>query len=144
MRLLRNVLISAVLVLTAGISAAFGQIPTPRVIYFNVNVPYTFTKVHYTLPAGKYILRQMTERRRDLFALYQGDMTHPPIAIVTTAPIYHNGNNFNEPTRMYYGDNEETEDAHPIFQGWSMAGDNGFEIVSIVPSRESRAQVRSR
>lgn len=143
MRLLRNVLISGLLVLTAGLSAAFAQKPTPRIVHFNVNVPYTFTKTHFTLPAGNYVLRQISLNHRGLFELFQGDMTHAPIAVVRTVPVYQSGAYRNEPTKIYYRLDEANQDGPPIIEGWSMPGDYGFEIISIVPSREP-VQARSR
>ena len=144
MRVLSKVFICGFVVLTMGLATAFAQGPIQKTVHFNVNVPYTIRKARYTLPAGNYILRQVSANDRKLFALYRGNMMHSPIAMITTVPIYHVWPFADNDTKMIYRIDEQSEDAHPIIRGWNVAGDDGWEIIGIVPNRELRAETRSR
>jgi hypothetical protein len=117
----------------AGGGAASAQGPLHKQVNYTINVPYALRKANYMLPAGKYILYQVNQNDLNLFALYQGDMMHSPIAMLRTTRIYYQATGYPEETRMLIGIDESSADAHPVLRGWNIPGDDGWEIIGVVP-----------
>src|SRR5262249_37639576 len=67
-----------------------------------------------------------------LFALYQGSMMHPPIAMIRTVRIDYAATGYPEDTTMLIAYDESSPDAHPILRGWNVPGDDGWEIIGVV------------
>lgn len=117
----------------AGAGAVFAQGPLHKQVYYTINVPYALRKANYMLPPGKYILYQINGNDLNLFALYQGDMMHSPIAMVRTTRIGYQATGYPEETRILMGIDESSADAHPVIRGWNIPGDDGWEIIGVVP-----------
>jgi hypothetical protein len=122
-----------------GTVSGFGQWPLHKQVNYTINVPYSLRKADYMLPAGNYILHQINANDLNLFALYQGSMMHPPIAMIRTVRIDYAATGYPETTDMWITYDESSPDAHPVLRGWHVPGDDGWEIIGVVPrhARES-------
>jgi len=136
---------SCIIVLAAlGTVTGLAQGPLHKQVNYTINVPYSLRKAnHYMLPAGNYILYQIDQNDLNLFALYQGSMMHPPIAMIRTTRIVYAATGYPEETRMLIGYDESSPDAHPILRGWNIPGDDGWEIIGVV-TRHSRELSQAR
>jgi len=121
------------LLATVGGGAASAQGPLHKQVNYTINVPYSLRKANYLLPAGNYILCQISANDLNLFALYQGDMMHSPIAMIRTTRIIYHAVGYPEETRMLITYDESSPDNHPILRGWNIPGDDGWEIIAVVP-----------
>jgi len=79
--------LSAIMLATVWIGVTCGQGPLHKQVNYTINVPYALRKANYLLPPGRYILYQVSQNDLNLFALYQGDMMHSPIAVIRTTRI---------------------------------------------------------
>jgi hypothetical protein len=120
-----------------GLGIADGQGPLHKQVNYAINVPYALRKADYMLPPGNYVLYQINANDLNLFALYQGDMMHSPIAMVRTTRIDYQATGYPEKTRMLISFDESSADAHPVLRGWNIPGDDGWEIIGVVPTHAS-------
>jgi hypothetical protein len=132
----RTIIFMAAL-LFVGAGSSFAQGPLHKEVYYTINVPYSLRKANYMLPPGRYILYQINANDLNLFALYQGDMMHSPIAMVRTTRIYYAATGYPDETKMLMGTDESSAGAHPVIRGWNVPGDDGYEIIGVV-SRNAR------
>jgi len=116
-----------------GTVTGLGQGPLHKQVNYTINVPYSLRKADYMLPSGKYILYQINQNDLNLFALYQGNMMHSPIALIRTTRIDYHATSYPEKTRMLIEIDESSLDAHPVLRGWNIPGDDGWEIIGVVP-----------
>jgi len=121
------------MILTASIGLVLAQGPVKKQINYDINVPYEMRMTNYLLPAGHYILRQVSDNDLNLFALYQGDMMHSPIAMIRTARIEYGAGRWPEHTRMLVRIDETRDEGLPILRGWNIPGESGWEVISVVP-----------
>src|SRR5579862_9564460 len=99
---LRRSLVPAVVLMMAALSTTNGQGPLQKQINFNINVPYALTMGDYVLPAGNYVLRQVSENDLDLFALYEGKhMMHSPVAMIRTIRVEYGHARWPEKTKLF-------------------------------------------
>jgi len=130
---LRKAVFSTLIVTLLGIGSGQSQGLLHKQIYYTINVPYALRKANYLLPPGKYILYQISQNDLNLFALYQGDMMHSPIAMIRTTRIIYQVTGYPEETRMLISYDEAGPDARPVLRGWNIPGDDGWEIIGVVP-----------
>jgi len=138
MSYLRKAAFSAFVIATVGMGSSLSQGPLHKQVNYSINVPYALRKANYLLPPGNYILYQISANDLNLFALYQGDMMHSPIAMIRTTRIIYNAVGYPEETKMLISYNESSPDAHPILRVWNIPGDDGWEIIAVVPKNPPR------
>ncbi|PYP89887.1 MAG: hypothetical protein DMF61_01415 [Blastocatellia bacterium AA13] len=131
-----------VVVLAALMATAFAQGPLRKTVYFSINAPYELRMGHYVLPMGTYTFRQANENDLNLFMMYKGDakeaMLHSPIAVVRTVRVDHASNRYPSHTQIRWKLDENSVDGVPVVTGWDIPGDDGWQIISVVPSRSVR------
>jgi hypothetical protein len=130
---LKKAALSVLIITILGIGSGRSQGLLHKQIYYTINVPYALRKANYLLPPGNYILYQISQNDLNLFALYQGDMMHSPIAMIRTTRIIYHATGYPEETRMLISYDESSPDVHPIIRGWNIPGDDGWEIIGVVP-----------
>jgi hypothetical protein len=84
---LRKVALTAILLMGVVVVPALAQGPLHKRINFTINVPFELKKAGAVLPPGNYVLYQISQNDPQMFALYQGDMTHAPIAMIRTTRV---------------------------------------------------------
>ena len=132
MNTIRKSALLAVMVFTAIASVAFAQGSMHKRINYTINVSHALRMGDYMLPPGKYVLYQVSENDVNLFALYQDEMTHSPIAMIRTTRIEYHSGQYPGKTKLMLDINETSGDAHPVLQGWNIPGEDGWEIISVV------------
>ena len=137
MRFFRNIAILSALVASLGLTA-LAQGPLQKRMDFNINVSYRLRMQNYMLPAGNYILHQMRTDQPSIFALYEGDMRHSPIAMIQTVRISHSPMEFPDKASMRWHIDESSSNSDPVITGWDIPGDDGWEIISVVPDKNAR------
>jgi len=136
----KSLLVCALLLTMAGTSAVFAQSPEPHLMKFSINVPYKLRMGDYILPAGKYVMIQVLKDDVNLYSLHPVDLTHGPIAMVRTTRVRNNGsiNPTPETSEMLIRINEDSSgNAIPVIRGWTIAGDDGWQIISVTPKKHS-------
>jgi hypothetical protein len=118
--------------MVATVSMALAQGPLQKRVNYMINVDHALKLGDYMLPAGKYVLYQINANDLNLFALYQNDMTHSPVAMIRTTRIDYNGSDYPDKTRIMLDIDEASSDVHPVLRGWNIPGDDGWEIISVV------------
>jgi hypothetical protein len=132
---LRKSALAAVLLLTAIAAMAFGQGPLHKRVNYTINVSHALRMGDYMLPPGKYVIYQINENDTNLFALYQDELTHSPIAMVRTTRIEYPNREYPSKTGLYMDIDESSQDVHPVLKGWNIPGEDGWEIISVVSKR---------
>src|SRR6266700_1480617 len=124
MKTIRNIATTIGLFALLGLPI-FAQGPIHKQLFFDINVPYQLRMTDYIIPEGHYILRQMDANDINLFALYQGDMMHAPIAMVRTVRIpYISLSDTPQKTEIMIREDESSPDATPIVRGWTIPGED--------------------
>jgi hypothetical protein len=137
---LRNSIFAAVLI-GVLVPLALSQGPLRKVIHYTINVNYAIRMGDYILPKGEYTLFQLNSDDPNLFALYKGDRTRSPIALIRTTRIHFDVLGYPEETRMLVDMDETNSGSIPVLRGWTTPGDSGWEINSVVV-RKSKLQAR--
>jgi len=143
MKYVKRGVVASVMILAASLGMALAQGPLRKQVNYDINVPYAMRMANYMLPAGHYVLKQVSNNDLNLFALYQGDMMHSPIAMIRTTRIEYSNGRWPEKTRMLLTIDESSLDAHPVLRGWNIPGEAGWEVITVVP-RHSRLLTRIR
>lgn len=143
MNAIRKSALATIMILASVASAAFAQGPMQKRVNYAINVTHSLRMGDYMLPPGRYVLYQISRNDLNLFALYQDDMTRSPIAMIRTARVEYHGNDYPEKTRMMLDIDESSADAHPMLRGWTIPGEDGWEIISVV-SKNDRILTRVR
>lgn|SRR5262245_5861134 len=81
--------LAIVFLLGSALVSASGQVPQQEKNHFDANKSFQLKGTNMLLPPGHYILFQIKPDDRYNFALYQGDMTHSPVAIIQAVRIYY-------------------------------------------------------
>ena len=133
--MMRTGAVAAILVMVGMVSTAFGQGPIQKRIDFNINVPFEVQIGGYLLPAGDYVLRQVSANDLNLFALYPGrHMMHSPVAMIRTTRIdYYASGRYPEHTNIKLNIDEGSSEATPVLRGWNIPGDDGWQVIAVVP-----------
>jgi hypothetical protein len=134
----RKLAILALLVAVCG-GVASAQGPIQKRVNFSINVPYKLRMENYTLPSGNYILHQVNANDLNLFALYQGDMQHSPIAMIRTVRRDYSARHYPDRTDIRWVIDESDQDTLPVVTGWDIPGEDGWQIIAVVPRHHGRA-----
>ena len=143
MKCIRKSALAAILALVATASMAFAQGPIQKRVNYTINVQHALRMGDYMLPAGRYVLYQVSASDLNLFALYQNDMTHSPVAMIRTTRVEYNGGDYPDKTQIALDIDESSSDVHPVLRGWNIAGMDGWEIISVV-SKNGRVMTKIR
>jgi hypothetical protein len=146
MKPLKSVALAVVfLILATTVSSVSAQGPLLKEVYFTINSPFEMGNSNVVLPAGTYILHQVSGNDLNLFALYKDNRMHSPLAMVRTARIDYQGTRYPGKTRMLMNMDEEATPtgAIPVINGWNIPGDDGWEIITMVANHERLATVGS-
>ncbi|MFN7948933.1 MAG: hypothetical protein U0Z53_26505 [Blastocatellia bacterium] len=132
-----RILSAALLMVVMTGMAVYAQGPLHKRVNYSINVPYALRMGDYMLPAGHYVLYQIDQNNPNLFGLYQGDLTHPPVAILHTVRIDFASRGWPEKTKLLIRHEEEGygQDTVPVLRGWTIPGMDGWEIIGVVQAR---------
>jgi hypothetical protein len=106
---------------------------TQEKIHFSASTPFELKGTSMVLPAGKYVLFQIRPNDRYQFALYQGDMTHSPVALIRAVRIYYDLGRLPGKARMLMDINESSPQNYPLLEGWNVPGDYGWRVIAATP-----------
>lgn len=141
MKTLKSAAMAAMLIMVAATAISVSaQGPIHKQVIFTINAPFEMHKSGVILPAGKYVLYQVSQNDLNLFALYKENLTHTPLAMVRTTRIDYQANHYPEETRMLVNTDEEANENVPTINGWTIPGMDGWEIIATVPDRERIAR----
>jgi len=148
---LRTFALAAILLIGVTAVPTLAQGPLQKRVNFTINVPFELKKARIVLPPGNYVLFQTSTNDPQLFALYQDDMTHAPIAMIRTARIDYSAGRYPSKTRLLMDTDESWPQKYPVLEGWNIPGDDGWEVIGGVTRLrglntrlEARAVTRSR
>ena len=111
---------------------ALAQGPLHKRVNFTINVPFELKKGEAVLPPGNYVLFQINISDPQVFALFQEDLTHAPIAMIRTTRIDYSANRYPRKTRLLMDTDESWPQKYPVLEGWNIPGDDGWEVISTV------------
>ena len=136
---MKKAVIAAALLAASTCGTIFAQGPIQKRIDFNINVPYQVQMGGYMLPAGDYVLRQVSANDLNLFALYSGKyMMHSPVAMIRTTRIdYSASGRWPEKTNLKLNIDESGGQATPVLRGWDIPGEDGWQVISVVARHKS-------
>lgn len=129
---LRRFALTAILLIGVAVVPALAQGPLHKRVNFTINVPFELKKGQTVLPPGNYVLFQLNTNDPQLFALYQEDMTHAPIAMIRTTRIDYSGSRYPGKTRLLMDTDESWPQRYPVLEGWNIPGDDGWDVISAV------------
>ena len=131
---LRRLALALVFLMSAAFGTAFAQggIQQEK-IHFTATTPFELKGTNVVLPSGKYILFQIKPNDRYQFALYQGDMTHSPVATIRAVRIYYSLGRLPGKTKMLMDINEASPQNYPLLEGWAVPGDYGWRVIGATP-----------
>jgi hypothetical protein len=132
----KTVIATTMVVLIAGITS-YAQGPLQKRVNYSINVAHAMRMGNYILPAGDYVLYQLNMNNPNLFGLYERDLTNEPVAILQTVRIDYSVRGYPEKTKMLINVDEESygRNSVPVLRGWTIPGDDGWEIVSVVEKK---------
>lgn len=131
---LKSLMATITMVLIVSGLTVFAQGPLQKRVNYAINADYALRMGDYILPAGHYVLYQVSPNNLNLFALYKDDLTHSPIAMIQTARIDYSVQGYPEKTKMMLNI-EETANGRedlPVLKGWTIPGMDGWEIIGVV------------
>ena len=134
-KLRKSVLV--VLLISAMASLTLAQGPLQKRVNYSINAEYSLRLGDYILPPGDYVLYQISANDLNLFVLYQKDMAREPIAMIRTTRIDYQGSDYPDHTRMLLEYSESGREAYPVIRGWTIPGEDGWEIISVVAKKNS-------
>lgn len=128
----------AALAVTMLVSAiAFAQGPIQKRINYSINVQYSLQMGEYTLSPGQYVLYQVSATDPNIFGLFPNDLTHSPVAMIHTTRISYVNGRYPQKTKIMLDVDESGNVAQPVLRGWTIPGEDGWEIISVV-AKDSR------
>jgi hypothetical protein len=134
MKTLKSAAMAAMFIMVAAtVISVSAQGTIHKQVIFTINAPFELYKSGVTLPAGKYVLYQVSQNDLNLFALYKENMTHSPLAMVRTARIDYQANDYPDDTEMLIDTSENVNENVPVITGWTIPGADGWEIIATVP-----------
>ena len=129
---LRSFALTAILMIGVAVVPALAQGPLHKRVNFTINVPFELKRGEAVLPPGNYVLFQINMSDPQLFALFQEDLTHAPIAVIRTTRIDYSANRYPRKTRLLMDTDESWPQKYPVLEGWNIPGDDGWEVISTV------------
>ena len=137
MRTQKSLSVAAVVMfLVASMTNVLAQGPLHKRVEFTINSSFEMHNSDMVLPAGKYILYQIHQNDPNLFAMYSENLMHSPIAMVRTTRIDFLSGDYPDKVRMLADLDEENSTALPVITGWTIPGEDGWEILATVPDRD--------
>jgi hypothetical protein len=135
--------LSAALVALALAAVAYAQGPLQQKVHYTINVPHELKLGEYLLPPGRYELYQVNVTDLNLFGLYPENTSHSPLALIRTTR--RDFTTTNEPPndatiRLEY--DEETSEARPVLRGWTVPGEDGWEIIAVDAKDEKLVRIK--
>ncbi len=141
MKTLKNSAMAAMFIMVAAtVISVSAQGPIHKQVIFTINAPFEMHKSGVILPAGKYVLYQVSANDLNLFALYKENLSHSPLAMVRTTRIDYHTNEYPDETKMLVNTDEEANENVPTINGWTIPGMDGWEIIATVPDRDRIAR----
>jgi hypothetical protein len=141
MKTLKNSAMAAIFIMVAAtVISVSAQGPIHKQVIFTINAPFEMHKSGVILPAGKYVLYQVSANDLNLFALYKENLSHSPLAMVRTTRIDYHTNEYPDETQMLVNTDEEANENVPTIKGWTIPGMDGWEIIATVPDRDRIAR----
>ena len=129
---LRGFALTAILLIGVAAAPVLAHGPLHKRVNFTINVPFELKRGETVLPPGNYVLFQINSNDPQLFALYQEDMTHSPIAGVRTTRIDYSGGRYPSKTRLLMDTEESWPQRYPVLEGFNIPGEDGWEVISVV------------
>ena len=111
--------------------AAAAQGPLQQKVSYTISVPHAIALGGYLLPQGRYVLHQASVTDLNLFALYRNDMTGSPIALIRTTRVEQRPGEYPKDAKLRLDFDESTAVARPVLRGWSIPGEDAFEIIAV-------------
>jgi hypothetical protein len=136
MKQIKKSALAALAVMMFVTSLAFAQGPVQKRINYSINVPYSLRVGDYMLSPGRYVLYQVSSNDPNMFVLYPNDMTQTPVAMIRTTRIEYHGTRYPSKTKMLLDIDESGSAAQPIIHGWTIPGEDGWEIISVVAKND--------
>lgn len=132
-----NVL-TIVLGLAAIAGTSFAQGPLHKRINYNIDAPFELKNSNVVMPAGDYVIYQISAENPNLFGIYRNDLRDVPVAIVHTVRIDYQAKGYPQNTRILLSkDNEDLRSRDiPVVKGFHINGYDGWEIVGVVTNRD--------
>jgi hypothetical protein len=130
---LRRITFTLAFLMGMTIVPVIAQVPQQEKIHFDASTPFELKGTNVVLPSGHYILFQIKPNDRSEFALYQGDMTHSPVAIIRAVRIYYSLGRLPGKTKMLMDINEASPQSYPMLEGWNVPGDYGWRVIGVTP-----------
>ena len=140
---LRSFALTVLLLIGVAVVPVLSQGTLHKRVNFTINVPFELKKGEAVLPAGNYVLFQISMGDPQLFALFPEDLTHKPIAMIRTTRIDYSGNRYPSKTKLLMDTDESWPQKYPVLEGFNIPGDDGWEVISTV-TRVNGINVRGR
>lgn len=128
---LRRFSLALVFLMSAAFVTAVGQVPQQEKIHFTVSSSFEIKGANLLLPAGNYVLFQIKPNDRYEFALYHGDMTYSPIAIIRAVRVYYSLGRLPGKAKIVMDHDEEMPQKYPVLEGWNVPGDYGWRVIRV-------------
>lgn len=137
MKAMKNMMMAAALVVfAASVTTVSAQGPLHKRVEFTISSPFEMNNSNVVLPAGSYILYQVHQNDLNLFALYKDNLQRSPIAMVRTTRISYLSGDTPDDSEMLVNLDSENTTTLPVVAGWTIPGEDGWEIISVVPDRD--------
>jgi hypothetical protein len=136
MKQIRRSALAALAAVVFVSSLAFAQGPMQKRINYTINVPYKLRMGDYMLSPGRYVLYQISSYDPSMFALYADDMTHSPVAMIRTTRMEFHGPDYPSKTKIMLDIDESSSTVDPVIRGWTIPGEDGWEILSVVAKND--------
>jgi len=130
---LRKFSLALVFLMSVSVVSAIAQVPQQEKIHFDAITPFELKGTNIVLPSGHYVLFQVKPNDRYLFALYQGDMTHSPVAMLQATRVYYSLGRLPGKAKIHMEPDEASPQNYPVFEGWNVPGDYGWEVIRVTP-----------
>jgi len=126
--------LALVFLMSVAFGTAVAQVSHPQEkIHFTASTPFELKGSDLLLPAGEYVLFQIKPNDRYEFALYQGDMTHSPVAIIRAVRVYYDLGRLPSKAKMIMDIDESSPQSYPLLEGWTVPGDYGWRVINATP-----------
>jgi hypothetical protein len=123
------------MILSVTAITIFGTGQMRKRVDFSINTPFALRMGDYLLPPGSYVLRQVIDNDSNLFALHPQDLTNEPIAMIRTTRIDYQSSKYPDDTKLFVEMDEVSPDNHPVLQGWTIPGLDGWEVIGVVEKK---------
>jgi hypothetical protein len=133
----KRLVLAAVFVLAASVLPALAQGPLHKEVRFTISGPFVLRNTHKVLPAGNYILYEISALNPSVFALYRENKMHSPVSMLTTVRIEYSGTEYPDKVRILTDIDERSPQNYTVLEGFNIPGESGWEVISGVTRRGS-------